>query len=115
MNARAFATNYKIKKQYRVKLDREKGTEFKIDLVILEKGSNKIIRVMDTKYKREENPLTDDIQQIIAYADSMQTKKAFLVYPSLVTDNFSKIIGDAPDVKTITFARAVCYILIPGW
>jgi len=48
---------------------------------------------------RAPEPESADIEQIVAYAVSMRTKNAFLVYPSLVTRDFDlRVPPSAPTV-----------------
>jgi 5-methylcytosine-specific restriction endonuclease McrBC regulatory subunit McrC len=50
--------------------------------------------VLDTKYKRNHSPEESDIQQIVAYAVRMNTKNAFLIYPSTTTKSVALHVGD---------------------
>jgi hypothetical protein len=57
---------------------------------------------MDTKYKRHNQPEEADIQQIVAYAVRMNTKNAFLIYPSKITKPVTLHVGDVT-VRSLTF------------
>lgn len=91
-----------INTQYKVELDEKGLFSFKIDLIIINIQSDKILAVLDTKYKRNERLEESDIQQIVAYAVRMQTKKAFLIYPSPKTKLYSLTIGEVK-VKNLIF------------
>jgi len=96
-------SDYKIKIQYRARLDLEGNFGFKIDLVLIDTLSEKTIGVLDTKYKRKFIPEEDDIQQIVAYAVSMRTDNAFLIYPSSKTKKIDIKVGQHVRVRSMVF------------
>ncbi|RJR23657.1 MAG: hypothetical protein C4582_05340 [Desulfobacteraceae bacterium] len=49
---------------------------------------------MDTKYKRNHVPEEAEIEQIVAYAVRMNTRNAFLIYPSKTTQSVTLHVGD---------------------
>ena len=73
---------YSLKAQYIAILEPKRGIEFRIDLIITNKETDTVKCVLDTKYKKTSISSTQDIAQVVAYAEKMQTKQAFLVYPS---------------------------------
>jgi 5-methylcytosine-specific restriction enzyme subunit McrC len=73
---------YRLKAQYIASLEPEKGREFRIDLIITNKETDAVECVLDTKYKKTKVSSTDDIAKVVAYAEKMLTKRAFLIYPS---------------------------------
>ncbi len=78
----------------------DSGREYDVDLVFYS-GSDPIA-VADTKYKTPSKPATDDISQVIAYAEAKGVEKAFLVYPENLDDPIDTTVGDI-DVGTLTF------------
>lgn len=80
--------NYYVELQYdKEYLDQEKVFRIKPDIVLFE-NSEKPLLVADTKYKRlmdnkEKNYNIDsnDVYQILAYAEKFKTKNALLIYP----------------------------------
>jgi len=90
-----------IKPTHIVYLDDNQKFVFKIDL-LLKDTHNKILAVMDTKYKRGMEPEIADIQQIVAYATSMKTRNAFLIFPSNITNKISLSVGEIK-VKSLCF------------
>jgi len=94
---------YKIRIQFRTQLDSEGRFSFQIDLVLLEASTGTVLGILDTKYKRNPDPAGDDIQQIVAYAVSMETKNAYLIYPSAITRNVDFIIGNNIRIRSLTF------------
>lgn len=94
--------NMYLTPQYRAVLDESGAFYFRIDLVLRDVTSDKVLAVMDTKYKRHHEPEESDIQQIVAYAVRMNTKNAFLVYPSSATKSVTLHVGDVI-VRSLTF------------
>ncbi len=91
-----------LSSQYRVPLDGSERLEFRIDLVLNEASSGKVLAVMDTKYKRVEVPDEADIQQVVAYAVRMGTSRAILIYPSTFTRMLTLQVGNVR-VQTLVF------------
>jgi 5-methylcytosine-specific restriction enzyme subunit McrC len=75
-----------VKSQYKVDLDGSGRLSFKIDMVLFDAVENRPLAVLDTKYKGNEMPTEQDIQQILAYAGEMGVKDAYLIYPSPTTE-----------------------------
>lgn len=94
-------SEYKVKKQHRAILDSEGKFEFRIDLVIADSVTGETVCVLDTKYKTSPKPEESDICQIHTYAAKMETKNAYLVYPSAITRLDSTI--DDIAVRSIVF------------
>lgn len=88
--------------QYHASLDESGVFSFRIDLVLRDVESDKVLAVLDTKYKRHHEPEEADIQQIVAYAVRMNTKNAFLIYPSGDTKSVTLHVGDVT-VRSLTF------------
>ena len=76
---------YKVKNQYTARFDIEGKFEFRIDIIISDAFTGESLCVLDTKYKVSPKPEESDIYQIFTYAATMETKNAFLVYPSAVS------------------------------
>ena len=67
--------------QEKAHLDGTFGLYFDIDLVLRDTSTGEILCVLDTKYKDTTTPATDDVAQIVAYAEKMGCQEAILVYP----------------------------------
>lgn len=80
----------------------ENTVRFDIDLVLRDRATRKAIAVLDTKYKAPESPATDDIFQVIAYAESLNCREAFLVYPKDLQNKLDITVGNIR-VRSITF------------
>ena len=91
-----------IKPQYDANLDQNGTFSFRIDLVLNDSSTDRVLAVMDTKYKREDKPIEEDIKDIVAYAVRMDTKNGFLIYPSTRTDQVSLNVGNI-EVKSLIF------------
>jgi 5-methylcytosine-specific restriction enzyme subunit McrC len=72
----------RLRTQHKVLLDETSGLRFEIDLLIEDAATGEVLFVLDTKYKAPTTPSTDDISQIIAYAQNQGAPEALLVYPS---------------------------------
>jgi 5-methylcytosine-specific restriction enzyme subunit McrC len=76
---------------------------FKIDLVLYSVETGKVLCVLDTKYKTKERPDSDDIAQVIAYAEMKGCQQAVLVYPQMIPSSLDINVGRIR-VRTATFA-----------
>lgn len=94
--------NCYIESQYKAELDESGFLFFKIDLVLRDRFSDNVLAVLDTKYKRGRVPEPNDIQEIVAYAVSMGTENAFLIYPSEITKPFELTVGNM-QVRSLIF------------
>jgi len=60
------------------------GVSFQIDIVIQDRRERTLL-VLDTKYKNNHTPKSDDVQQAVAYAEALGCRQAALIYPTLNT------------------------------
>lgn len=88
-----------VEPQLKIDLDEEKKFTFRIDLVIRELTTGKVLAVLDTKYKRPDKPSNDDLNQIISYAVQMGTDNAILIYPSHNTASVNFLLGPKHKVR----------------
>jgi 5-methylcytosine-specific restriction enzyme subunit McrC len=70
-----------LKMQERVEIDQKHNLHFDIDLVIYNARTGDSCYVLDTKYKISPTPLSSDIAQVIAYAQTKNCHDAVLIYP----------------------------------
>jgi 5-methylcytosine-specific restriction enzyme subunit McrC len=94
-----------ISPQYKATLDDDGRFLFRIDLVLVDAKTEKILAVMDTKYKREPRPSEEDIKDIVAYAARMKTACGILIYPSAQTENVNLRVGNII-VRSLNFDLA---------
>lgn len=84
-------------------IDRRSGLAFAIDLVLRDTASNRALAVLDTKYKRVDAPSTDDVAQVVAYAEATGCTDAFLIYPTAPRRPLDALLGDIR-VRSVEFA-----------
>jgi 5-methylcytosine-specific restriction enzyme subunit McrC len=92
-------SQYSVKDQEQVGIGDSKRA-FDVDLVFYS-GSD-AIAVADTKYKTPSQPSTEDISQVISYAEARGVEKAFLVYPETLDNPIETTVGDV-QVESLTF------------
>jgi hypothetical protein len=63
----------------------------------------KALAVIDTKYKVPDSPSTDDVAQVVAYAEAKGCHEAALVYPARLLRPLNTRIGEIR-VRTLTFS-----------
>ena len=88
--------------QERAYLDETSGLYFDIDLVLRDTSTVAILCVLDTKYKDTTVPATDDVAQIVAYAEKMGCQEAILVYPRSLPRSLEARVGDIR-VRSLSF------------
>ncbi len=92
-----------LEPQAQVYLSHTDQLHFKIDLVVYETGHRDSPRyVLDTKYKVAGGPATEDIAQVIAYAQATGCRQAVLVYPTPLDRPLDSWVGDIR-VRGLTF------------
>jgi 5-methylcytosine-specific restriction enzyme subunit McrC len=72
---------FALRMQERVEIDQKQNLHFDIDLVIYSTITGTSCYVLDTKYKVASTPLSSDIAQVIAYAQTKDCVGAVLIYP----------------------------------
>lgn len=92
-----------LEAQHRAPLEGGGGMAFQVDLVLRAGERGRPLAVLDTKYKRGNEPLGEDLQQVVAYAVQMGTRNAVLVYPSAVTRARRVRVGQVV-VDVVSFA-----------
>ena len=95
---------YQLNAQESVYLDDFGRHRFELDLVLRQQGE--IQAVLDTKYKHPTGgPSTNDIAQVIAYAQAVGSPRAYLIYPTPLPQPLVTTIGSV-DLKTVHFDLA---------
>ena len=84
-------------------LDETSGLYFEIDLVLRDTTTGEVLCVLDTKSKNTTSPSTDDVAQIVAYAEKMGCWEAVLVYPRNLSRPFEARVGDTR-VRSLSFS-----------
>jgi 5-methylcytosine-specific restriction enzyme subunit McrC len=93
----------KLRAQEKVDIDKMGFLHFAIDLVLYDEKTGKSLCILDTKYKSSERPSTDDVAKVSAYAGVKGCNKAFLVYPTPLTNQLDAQIGHVL-VRGLTFS-----------
>ena len=75
----------------------------KIDLLLCDIATNKVLYVLDTKYKAPDQVASSDRNQIVAYANALNCHNAILVYPQKLTKPLDIKHGDIR-VRSLTFS-----------
>ena len=91
-----------LRSQEGISVSGEGSVRFRIDLSIQERATKRVLAVLDTKYKLGNKVASDDVAQVVTYAELKGTKTALLVYPRAVGDPFRGWVGQI-SVGTITF------------
>lgn len=95
--------DYYLKRQERVDLDVQNRLYFQIDLVLYHRAQAQPIAVLDTKYKVGQRAHTDDVAQILAYAQSKGSRQAILIYPTPLAKPLDTVVGDVR-LRSLTFS-----------
>jgi 5-methylcytosine-specific restriction enzyme subunit McrC len=81
----------------------EGDVHFRIDIVLKDSRSHRPVCVVDTKYKADPFPSSDDLAQVIAYATAEDCDQAILVYPAPGAALFDRRVGRIR-VRSLSFA-----------
>jgi 5-methylcytosine-specific restriction enzyme subunit McrC len=81
--------------------DRERKVPYRIDLVLCD-GQGNALAVLDSKYKKDEQPQASDVAQVVTYATKLGCEEAFLVYPRWLGEGKSFSVGRVK-VRTVGF------------
>lgn len=86
---------WRVQVQERFPLDDLRTLTFTIDLVLYERATGRARLVLDTKYKLPTPaPSTEDIAQVIAYAQAKGVPEAVLIYPAPLEKPLDVQIGN---------------------
>lgn len=96
--------NIVLKTQETVSLGYENKIDFRIDLLLIDRGSGNPLCLLDTKYKTPSSPSAGDVEQVIAYAKALGCPEAVLVYPQSLSKPFDSMVGGDIHVWTTVFA-----------
>jgi 5-methylcytosine-specific restriction enzyme subunit McrC len=71
-----------VKKKHPAHMEATFDLRYEMDIVLQKRKTDKIIAVLDTKYKLHKEPKRDDLHQVAIYAKLAHCSYAILVYPS---------------------------------
>lgn len=93
---------YRVMAQERVDIDAGSHLHFRIDLVLYDIQSGDVRWVMDTKYKANGSPNSEDIAQVVAYASAKGCQEAILLYPTPLDQPLDRFVGPVR-VRSLSF------------
>ncbi len=62
--------------------------------MLYDRNTGRPVAVLATKYKPEDRPAAEDLEQIVAYAQAKGCREAILVYPITLPGQFNEPVGD---------------------
>ncbi|MCE5244446.1 MAG: restriction endonuclease [Syntrophobacteraceae bacterium] len=77
----------------RVRISEECGVQIDIDMVLYDTERQKVVCVLDTKYKAPDSPASDDMMQVVSYAVAKGCNEAVLIYPTLLPNHVDTFWG----------------------
>jgi 5-methylcytosine-specific restriction enzyme subunit McrC len=83
----------RIKAQESGNYDPEGDIGYRIDLVLYDQDGRPRA-VLDTKYKRDTKPSSDDVAQVVSYAVRKRCREAVLLYPQALAQPKEFVVGD---------------------
>ncbi|MDZ7962094.1 MAG: restriction endonuclease [Aulosira sp. DedQUE10] len=92
---------YIFKQQHLIEIGQNR--QFILDLLLCDAATGKSLAVIDTKYKSPEKAANSDVHQMISYANTTNSKQAFLVYPIDLTQPLDIKSNDI-QVRSLTFS-----------
>ncbi len=75
----------------------------KIDITIEDLDEGGVCFVLDTKNKRNHQPSSSDIEQVVAYAEAKECRNAALIYPAALSSPVCGMWGKDIHVDTLAF------------
>jgi 5-methylcytosine-specific restriction enzyme subunit McrC len=93
----------KIRVQETVTVVENSQVSFRIDASIVDRSSNRVLCVLDTKYKSASRIRPDDVAQVVAYAEIKGATEGVLVYPEDLASPASADVGHIR-VRTLAFS-----------
>jgi 5-methylcytosine-specific restriction enzyme subunit McrC len=91
-----------VKKKFEAHMRASFELSYEMDIVLLDRKTDKIIAVLDAKYKRDKRPGRDDLHQVAIYAKLARCSYAILIYPSLDTKPEEVYFEDVT-IKSLVF------------
>lgn len=73
---------YLVRGQEHVELKMGQTVSINIDITVEDIQTGDTVLVLDTKYKTPEQPASEDIEQVVAYAAAKDCERAALAYPT---------------------------------
>lgn len=84
---------FRVIPQHRIEVGTGAALAFRADVVLADRSSPQSLAVLDTKYKLDGVPSTDDVAQVVTYAQALGCPLGVLVYPQVVPPHRFRIGG----------------------
>ena len=97
--------NLALEVQENVRTGSDGEVRFVIDLVVYDIKDMSAQWVLDTKYKAQDGPSSDDVAQVVTYAQLKASDRAALVYPVALAHPYVGHFRDV-SVRSLTFSLA---------
>ena len=81
----------RLESQYPTRLKGSQGLSFRLDMALFKIEGHKPLAVIDTKYKFGGALNESDVQQVVAYAVQLGVSRAFLLYPTTISDQIFEV------------------------
>lgn len=94
---------YYLRYQEQLSLGGEAGLDFRIDMVLYDRATERPVCVVDAKYKAPERVDPADFNQVVVYAKAKQCQRAILVYPQTLPRPIDATLGDDVRVRSSAF------------
>jgi 5-methylcytosine-specific restriction enzyme subunit McrC len=96
-------TRFCLLDQYTLRLGTLGSLVMRMDLVVSDRSFGRPVIVLDVKYKDSDTPSNADVYQVVAYANALGVRDAWLVYPRPVAQPFDVSVRDIR-VRTVAFS-----------
>ncbi|PKN46561.1 MAG: hypothetical protein CVU59_05725 [Deltaproteobacteria bacterium HGW-Deltaproteobacteria-17] len=87
------AGRFQVKAQQHLPFGESRRWAFRFDLVLRDPATNRVLAVLDTKYKTQMSSGSHDVEQVLAYAAALGCAEAVLVYPVRLPGPLNEVIG----------------------
>jgi 5-methylcytosine-specific restriction enzyme subunit McrC len=96
-------SHYLVLGQEKVQFQMSQDVSIKIDITINDIKTGRTCLVLDTKYKSPDKPSSEDIMQVVAYAEAKNCRNAGLVYPVPLPKPIAGLWGTDIHVESFAF------------
>lgn len=94
---------YRVRSKENVQLHMGHLVSISIDITIEDTYTGRTICVLDTKYKAPDTPATEDIYQVVSYAEAKGCSRAVLIYPLHLPSPIQGLWGNNIRVESLAF------------
>ncbi len=98
--------SFEVRGQETVHFQMGTNISIDIDITIQDIRTGETVAVLDTKYKAPDRPDMSDVEQIVAYAEAKNCKRAILIYPVELPHEIKGFWGNDIFVQSLPFKIA---------